>query len=62
MGYIKEPKGIDFVINSGSLTDSDREEISRFIKDYKLNSKTNGSQKQMRMSKTNVFSENYYQT
>ena len=36
MGFIKEPKGIDFVINSGTLSNFDREEISQFIKKYRL--------------------------
>ena len=35
MGFIKEPKGIDFIIDSKPLTDKDREEISRHIADYK---------------------------
>jgi hypothetical protein len=36
MGYIKEPKGVDFVIASDPLTDVARREISEFIKNYKL--------------------------
>lgn len=35
MGFIREPKGVDFVINSGSLTEKDRIDISNFIKEYK---------------------------
>lgn len=35
MGHIKEPKGIDFVIESRPLTDADRKEISEFIREYK---------------------------
>lgn len=35
MGHIKEPKGVDFIIESEPLTDKDREEISKFIADYK---------------------------
>lgn len=35
MGFIKEPKGVDFVIQSKPLTDKDREEISKFIANYK---------------------------
>jgi hypothetical protein len=34
MGFIKEPKGIDFVINSRMLSDGDREEISQYIREY----------------------------
>ena len=35
MGFIKEPKGVDFVIKSKPLTDKDRQEISKHIADYK---------------------------
>lgn len=35
MGYIKEPKGVDFVIASDPLTDDARREISEFIQEYK---------------------------
>ena len=35
MGHIKEPKGVDFVIQSKPLTNKDREEISKFIANYK---------------------------
>lgn len=35
MGYIKEPKGVDFIIQSKPLTDEERIEISKFIQDYK---------------------------
>ena len=31
MGHIKEPKGVDFIIQSEPLTDSDRNDISKFI-------------------------------
>ena len=40
MGHIKEPKGVDFIIESDPLTDEARQEISEFIRNYK-NSKTN---------------------
>ncbi len=36
MGYIKEPKGIDFVIQSEPLTEKAKNEISEFIRNYKL--------------------------
>jgi hypothetical protein len=32
MGYIKEPEGVDFVINGKPLTDKQKKEISEFIK------------------------------
>lgn len=35
MGHIKEPKGVDFIIQSKPLTDKDREEISKHIAAYK---------------------------
>ncbi len=39
MGFIKEPKGVDFVIESKPLTDKDRQEISEYIADYKAKHK-----------------------
>ena len=32
MGYIKEPDGVDFIINSKPLTEKEKQEISAFIK------------------------------
>lgn len=32
MGHIKEPDGIDFIINGKPLTDNERKAISEFIK------------------------------
>ena len=32
MGHIKEPKGVDFLIESKPLTDEERKKISAFIK------------------------------
>lgn len=32
MGYIKEPVGVDFIIQSKPLTDKEKKEISEFIK------------------------------
>jgi hypothetical protein len=34
MGFIRDPKGIDFVIDSGALSDSDRAKISLYIREY----------------------------
>jgi len=45
MGFIREPKGVDLVINSGSLSEEDRKEISLFIKNYKLRNKKTKQQK-----------------
>lgn len=35
MGYIKEPEGVDFVINGKPLTDKQKQAISEFIKQTK---------------------------
>ncbi len=35
MGYIKEPYGIDFVVDPKPLTDNDRKMISEVIAHYK---------------------------
>jgi len=35
MGFIREPKGIDFIIQSEPLTEKEKKEISQFIADYK---------------------------
>ena len=39
MGFIKEPKGVDFFVQSKPLTDKDRQDISKFIADYKAMNK-----------------------
>ena len=49
MGYIKEPKGVDFIIQSKPLTDEERKEISKFIQDYKAK---NTGKKPMKKSRT----------
>ena len=36
MGYIKEPEGVDFVVNGKPLTDKQKKEISEFIKADKI--------------------------
>lgn len=46
MGHIKEPKGVDFVIQSEPLTDKDRAEISKFISDYKSRRNRKGKSKE----------------
>ena len=40
MGLIKEPEGVDFIIQSTPLTDNERKEISDFIRIRKLQNKT----------------------
>ncbi len=39
MGLIKEPEGVDFIIQSPPLTDNERKEISEFIRIRKLQNK-----------------------
>ncbi len=39
MGHIKEPKGVNLIIESEPLTDKARKEISAFISRYKLSTK-----------------------
>ena len=40
MGLIKEPEGVDFVIQSPPLSDKERIEISEFIRTRKLQNKS----------------------
>ena len=40
MGLIKEPEGVDFIIQSTPLTDNERKEISEFIRTRKLQNKS----------------------
>ncbi len=39
MGYIKEPKGIDFVVEPHVVTKEDQEIMSKIIADYKATGK-----------------------
>lgn len=39
MGLVKEPEGVDFIIQSPPLTDQERKEISEFIRTRKLQNK-----------------------
>lgn len=43
MGHIKEPQGVDFIIESKPLTDDDRAAISEYIRNYKAKQKTKQS-------------------
>ena len=36
MGYIKEPEGVDFLVDSKPLSKKDRKDISDIIAHYKL--------------------------
>jgi hypothetical protein len=44
MGLIKEPEGVDFIIQSPPLTDKERIEISEFIRMRKLENKLKSAQ------------------
>ncbi|MEI6817588.1 MAG: hypothetical protein WCL14_13335 [Bacteroidota bacterium] len=35
MGHVKEPEGVDFIINSRPLTKEEEAAISKYIQDYK---------------------------
>lgn len=39
MGIIKEPNGVDFIIQSPPLKNKERKEISEFIRNRKLKNK-----------------------
>ena len=43
MGHIKEPKGVDFIIQSEPLTDEERVAISEYIRNYKAKQKAKQS-------------------
>ena len=51
MGYIKEPAGIDFIIQSEPLTDLERKEISEYIKSKKEQNKKDIIQKNKKDNK-----------
>ena len=52
MAHIKEPKGIDFIIQSPPLTDEERKEISEFIKNRKAQIKEDLLKKTAKKEKT----------
>ena len=39
MGVLKEPEGVDFIIQSPPLTENERKEISEFIRTRKMQNK-----------------------
>lgn len=51
MGYVKEPEGVDFIINSEPLTEEDRKRISEFIADYKAKNNQETPKKSIRRRK-----------
>ena len=50
MRYIKEPKGVDFIIQSKPLAAKERKEISKFIEDYKTKNTDKKSERKSRTS------------
>ena len=45
MGHIKEPKGVDLIIEPSVLTEQDRKQISEIIANYKRTGKMPVTQK-----------------
>jgi hypothetical protein len=45
MAHIKEPQGVDFIIESKPLTDDDRAAISEYIRNYKAKQKVKRSRR-----------------
>jgi hypothetical protein len=45
MAHIKEPEGVDFIIQSPPLTDQERKEISELIKKMKAKSQSKDAPK-----------------
>ena len=55
MGYIKEPEGVDFIINSEPLTEADRKAFSEFIKKDKAKDASLLLRKQHHFSKKKQY-------
>jgi hypothetical protein len=51
MGHIKEPQGIDFIIQSEPLTDQERIAISEYIRNYKAKQKVKRSRRTKTIAK-----------
>lgn len=56
MGHIKEPAGVDFIIQSKPLTDEERTAISEFIDNYKAKQKVKRSRRTTKRTKSNKTS------
>ncbi len=52
MGFIKEPEGVDFIINSKPLTPEREKELSVFIAQRKLELKRNSKKEAREISFT----------
>ena len=55
MGHIKEPKGVDFIIQSEPLTDVERKSISEFIQKDKVKSCSKVNTKKQLVKYINFF-------
>lgn len=55
IGFIREPQGIDLIIQSDSLTENEKKEISQFIADYKANKKQPESKKMASKTRKATF-------
>jgi hypothetical protein len=51
MAHIKEPEGIDFIIQSPPLTDQERSEISELIKNLKAKSQKSRTDSKIKTKK-----------
>lgn len=49
MAHIKEPEGVDFIIQSPPLTDQERKEISELIKRIKAKAQRQDTQKKKKV-------------
>jgi hypothetical protein len=57
MGYIKEPAGVDFIVDPTPLTTADRKKISEIIAYYKATGKkipVDNNRKKGSITKTNL--------
>ena len=55
MGLVKEPEGVDFLIQSKPLTDIERAEISAFIKSSKEKNKVDAQKSVSKKSKKDII-------
>lgn len=58
MGLVREPEGVDFIVNSRPLTKKEQEALSNFIKEDKAKRlKKLGSKKKLRKRKDSIAKE-----
>jgi len=55
MGHIKEPEGVDFIIESKPLTNTERKEISELIKTLKKKRTTRKSKPTRKKKTTEIL-------